>query len=352
MDGFRLEVERALLAGTPHVRVRPWAGAVADWRPVAEEVRKIDGVAAAGPFVDGHVFVRSDVGDPLPAQLEGIDPAAPATAVVEHLVEGAWPFRDGIVIGSEFAHAHGVRVGDALTLVAPSGRAEAMPVTGIFRTGFYEIDYGRLYASTAAAGRILGVEGVTGIDARCADPVAAAAVADRIEASARARDAAGSALYAVAWTRARANLLRAMKIERAAIFVVESFIVLVAAFQVASILLMVVTRKTREIGVLGALGATRGQLLAAFALQGLALGVIGAGAGAAAGLAVCAALRRWPLHLPGGGEVYVIENVPVAVSPSVVAAAAGIAVVASVVCALYPARAAAAITPAQALRHE
>lgn len=352
MDGFRLEVERALLAGTPHVRVRPWAGTVADWRPVAEAIRRTGGVVAAGPFVEGHVLVRPDVGDPLPAEVEGIDPAAPATAVLEHLEEGAWDLESGIAVGAEFALAHGVRVGDALTLVAPSGRSERLPVVGIFRTGFYEIDYGRFLASTSVAARLLGIEGVSGVDVRCADPVRAADVAERITESGAIRAAAGVPVHAVAWTRARANLLRAMRIERAAIFVVESFVVLVAAFQVASILLMVVTRKTREIGVLGALGATRGQILAAFAAQGLALGLLGAGIGAGAGLAVCAALRRWPVHLPGGGEVYVIEKVPVAVSPQVVAAAAGIAVVASVLCALYPARAAAAIEPARALRHE
>lgn len=245
-----------------------------------------------------------------------------------------------------------MRIGDRFDLVAPTGRTTPVEVTGVFRTGFFEIDDGRLYASVEGARAVLGLPGVSGLDVRCADAAEAEAVADRIEELRPVVDGAPVPLDGLAWTRARRNLLRAMRIEKVAMFVVESIVVLVAAFQISSILLMVVTRKVREVGVLSAVGATRGQVVAVFALQGLVLGAAGAGVGTAAGLALCAALRRWPIGLPGGGEVYVIEHVPVAVSAEVVATAAGLAVLAALLAAVYPARAAARLDPAQALRHE
>lgn len=371
MAGLQREMQRLILGSAPHIYVFDsfsfGSFRLGDWRAALPEIASDPAVVAAEPFVYTLVVaIAGELSNAQPAQLTGIDPFAtdiPVLDIENQIREGEYAFGPtksrlpGILVGSGVAGTLGVFEGDTLVLAAPerfqiAGGSPYFPtrefeVTGIFHTGMYEYDTNYLYVSLAAAQDLMGftADTVSGIIADVADPWFADEVKRRITASTESR------YHVQSWTDLNAQLFSALKLEKIAMFVILFLIVVVAAFNIISTLVMVVTEKTREIGILKSMGMTDRGVLRIFMLQGLAIGLIGTLLGSIGGVVLVLLLDRYQfIKLPG--SVYFIDYLPVALEPLDVAAIVGASVLIAFVATIHPARQASKLEVVDAIRHD
>jgi lipoprotein-releasing system permease protein len=336
-----------------------------DWSSVVERVRRDSAVIAAAPFIYTEVVLAPPGGFNEGAVLKAIPGDAEALAVTrvdEYLTEGKMPFgptesgRPGLLIGRGLADRHALYPGQIVTLVSvqnaeltPTGLQPQMrrfEITGVFETGLYQYDTKWTYTDLATAQSFLNIgDGVTGVEFAIADPWKAAEVAQRLNYE-------FSYPYRVDdWQHQNASLFGALKLEKLAMSVILLLIVLVASFNIVSTLIMVVTDKTREIGILRSMGVTANGIMRIFLFQGVVIGSVGTAVGGTLGAVLAYLLDRYEfITLPG--DVYFIDRLPVDVNPLDV----GLIVVASVaisfLATIYPARRAAELAPVEAIRHE
>ena len=367
MNGLQNDLRDKILGTNPHIWLTSYGDAmrVDDWPAVLERVRAVPGVRAAAPFVHTEVGLRGQGGHVEGAILRGIEPGVagePITDVVRQLRQGQLrlgPTRSGyepVLVGRGLAERFGLYPGDVVDVfsfqnvkvtpfgVNPTGRK--FEVTGTFHTGMYEYDNKFLYTRLASAQELTGLgRAATGIEIRVPDAMTADLVARRIEQT------LGFPYRAEDWKTMNSSLFEALKLEKFAMGVILGLIVIVAAFNIISTLIMVVTDKTREIGILKAIGMTRVRVLRVFLLQGLVIGIVGSGLGLLGGLGLTWALDRYELiKIPG--DVYFIDRLPVALDPADVALIVGLSIVISFLATLYPARQAASLLPVEAIRHD
>ncbi|MFQ5931626.1 MAG: FtsX-like permease family protein, partial [Nitrospiraceae bacterium] len=262
----------------------------------------------------------------------------------------------GIVLGFRLANRLLVFSGDTVSLVSGHG-AELTPagfipkfkkfeVVGLFKSGMYEYDNQMGYVSLATAQELLGLgDAVTGLALWVRDPWAADRVAERLE---------GVLAYPYTlrdWKGMNEGLFSALKLEKMAMTLILLLIVLVAAFNIVSTLIMVVTDKTREIGILRSMGMPAKRVLRVFMLQGLTIGVTGTLMGVAGGLLLSWTIDHFGLiSLPG--DVYLIDRLPITFNPLDLALIAVASVLISFVATIYPSRQASRLAPVDAIRHE
>jgi len=261
----------------------------------------------------------------------------------------------GILLGKELAGNLGVSIGDVVEILVPGGnvtplgtfpRVTRFRVGGISESGMYEYDATFAYVSFPEAGKLLGMdERGTGIEVKVADVYAAGTVAARI------RSALGPPFWTKDWMQSNRNLFSALRLEKVVMFIILVLIVMVAAFNIISTLIMIVMEKTRDIAVLMTMGATRKTILRVFALEGLLIGVVGTGLGTALGMLLCDLLRRYQfIRLPS--DVYYISTLPVLLDPVNILLVSGSSVLICFLATLYPSVQAARIDPAEAIRYE
>ena len=261
----------------------------------------------------------------------------------------------GVILGRELAGNLAVGPGDMVEVLVPGGtitplgafpRTARFRVAGISQAGMYEYDATFAYIALEEAARLLGMEGrATGVEVRVTDVYAAADVAKAL------RSSLGYPYWAKDWMQSNRNLFSALKLEKVVMFIILVLIVMVAAFNIISTLIMVVMEKTKDIAILMTLGATRRTIRRIFALEGLIIGVAGTAAGTALGAMLCHLLRRYQfIHLPS--DVYYISTLPVSLEAGMVVLVAASSILICFLATVYPARQASRVDPAEAIRYE
>ena len=258
------------------------------------------------------------------------------------------------VVGRELARQLRVTLNDHLRLILADGpltpigiipRMQTCRVTGIFESGMYEYDSVLAYVSLATAQKFLGMENtVHGLEVTVDDIYQAGNIAKEIEKT------LGLSFIAKDWIRTNKNLFSALKLEKTALSIIVALIVLVAAFNIISTLIMMVMEKTRDIAIFKSMGATSGNIMRIFILEGLIIGSSGTVLGVGAGLFVCSLLRKYKfIKLP---DVYPMSTLPVQVISGDVVTIAAAAILITLVATLYPSWQAAKVEPAVTLRYE
>ncbi len=364
MSGAVTELKSRILGVEAHVVVMKHGGAIADYPQVIRRIERVKGVVSAAPFVYSQTMIRSRYGVS-GAVIRGIDPAARGESVPglsrEALKRDLTSAGDddgrrvpGVVLGRELARTLRVVPGDWVYLLSPRGMLSPMGhlpsmrrfrVTGVFSSGMYEYDGSFAYINLSDAQHLLRLEkGVTGIEVRVKD----AYRADRIAAAIAER--LGFPFWARDWMRMNQNLFSALKLEKTAMFIILTLIVLVAAFNIASTLIMTVMAKTRDIAILKAMGATNRSIRRIFVLNGMIIGAVGTFLGVVLGASLCALLDRYKfIKLPG--DVYYFTTLPVNLRATDVLVIALAAMLICFLATLYPANQASRLNPVEAIRY-
>jgi lipoprotein-releasing system permease protein len=364
MSGFERELQDRILGATAHVHVTSLDGSIAAPAKVLDNVLKVEGVAGASPYLFSQVMFSSGAAS-TGGILRGVDLPTVGTVTrlprdiragrledLENVPAGGLP---RVILGKEMAAGLGVGAGDVVEILVPGGNVTPMGafprvvrfrVSGLYESGMYEYDSSFAFVSLAEAGRLLGISGrVTGIEVKVRDLYAAGRVADRIQKQ------LGYPFYAKDWMRSNRNLFSALKLEKVVMFVILALIVIVAAFNIISTLIMVVMDKTKDIAVLMTMGATRRTVRRIFALEGLLIGIVGTAAGILLGGVLCLLLSRYRfIHLPS--DVYYISTLPVDLSPGILVLVGAASILICLLATFYPSRQASRIDPAEAIRYE
>ena len=376
MNGFEIDLREKILGTTAHITVlHVGREGITDYPEVAAEVERVEGVEAVAPFVFVEGILSSKH-DSIGAVIRGVDMAShrEISTIEDKIVEGTMDFDvakkstlepelggyvppdDGIVLGVELARNLGVDLNDTVTLISPQviwnplapvpPKMKNFRVVGIFDVGMFEFDSSLAYIDLKTAQEFLAIpRKVNGLEVRVADVFDAPAV------SARINDALGLPYFARDWTVTHEQLWTMLALEKHTMFVILTLIILVAAFNVLSTLIMIVIEKTPEIGILKAMGATNGAVVRIFVLKGLIIGTVGTALGVVAGLGLCRILERYQfVKLPA--EVYALRTLPVVVQPLDVLFICVVALAISVAATIYPAWRAARLEPVEAIQHE
>ncbi len=367
MSGLQKDLRQAILGASPHGMVIRLGDDVSmmDWERVADVVRADSSVTAAAPFIYTEIVLAPPGSFNEGAVLKAIPNDAQSLAVArvdEYLVSGKLPFdatesgHPGLLVGSGLARRHGLFPGQVVTIVSvqnaeltPTGLQPQMrrfEVTGVFETGLYQYDSKWTFTTLPAAQSLLNLgTRVTGVEFNVEDAWKASETAQRLDIELRFP-------YAVDdWQHQNASLFSALKLEKLAMAVILLLIVLVASFNIISTLIMVVTDKTREIGILRSMGVTANGVLRIFLIQGIVIGIIGTLVGGTLGGTLAYLLDRYEfITLPG--DVYFIDRLPVDVNPVDVGLIVAASIAISFLATIYPARRAAELSPVDAIRHE
>jgi len=365
MNGFSTEVRNKLLGMDAHLRVLKFHGEwIEDYEKVAKQIERLPHVVAASPFIYWEGMVAS-AHSAAGVKIKGIDPtsASKVTDIGQRFLYGALrlgPVQEkncwGIAIGSTLADRLQVNLGDEVYLLSPKGttvtslwgtpKMRRFVVTGIFQVGLYDFDASLVCISLRSAQLLLGSgDEVTGIEAKLDDLYKVGTATKQINR------ALGYPYYTLTWAQMYRHLFNWMKLEKWGSFIVLSLIILVAAFSIISTLVMMVMEKTREIGILKAMGATSKSIRKIFMLQGLVTGVLGTASGCVVGYLLCWIQENFKvISLPA--DIYIISAVPVNMRPldfiCISAGSLAICFLAS----LYPANKASSLQPVEAIRYE
>jgi len=370
MNGMQNDLREKILVVNPHLRVLTYGEGLRldDWPTVLAKVRRTPGVVAAAPFVmtQGLISAGHDYAEGV--MVVGIDPDTGTRAVTSlphFFKEGDLSFRTtqstvegGVAIGTRLASKLSAYPGTVITMVAPAGsqfnrslgafvpKYRRYEVTGVFETGMYDYDNSYVVMPRQAAQEFAGLGGaMTGIEVRLANPDQANLAGQQIESM------LGYPYRALDWQLQNRSLFSALKLEKLAMGLVVFLICVVAAFNVVGTLTMVVRDKTREIGILLAMGMQRSRIRRVFLIQGVFIGLVGTALGAVLGLVVGASVNNGHL-IPIDPSIYFIDHLPVLNNPLDALAVIAASVVIATLAPLYPSTQAARLDPVTAIRYE
>lgn len=353
MTGFGNNLRDKIVGITPHLMVEKEVG-VKDYQSVVQTIKAQPGVLAASGYIQGNIFLE-DSGRAMAIAVRGIDPLGEAsvTKVEEYLKSR--PLRslkdDEIIIGKGLAQYFDYKLGDKIILISPGsglagqGWRYELIVGGIFDSGMHDVDMGLVLVTLSKAQGIFDLpeNTVTGIGVKIKDPAKAKEFQDKLY------EVLGYSFLIKSWIDINRNLFEALFLEKWGLFIILSLMVLVASFNIISTLVVTVTSKIHDIGILKSVGATESSIHRIFTNQGIYIGLYGILWGLFSGFGICYILKNY-IKVPE--QIYSIKHVPVDVQLFDVLAIIFAAFIISFSATIYPARRAAKLEPVQALRYE
>jgi lipoprotein-releasing system permease protein len=345
MTGFEYDLKSRILGVESHIVIMRHNVPFSDYHNILEHVENTEGVEAATPFINSQAILRSSL-SVSGAVLRGIDPDS-ADRVIKN-------FDKVSLKNLKETEQRESTSGDPVYLISPRGiispighipAMKRFKVAGLFESGMYEYDRSLAYIHIKDAQKILRMgDSVNGIEVRVNDIYNARNIAGRIVKE------LGFQYWARDWMQMNQNLFSALKLEKTVMFIILALIVLVAAFNIASTLIMMVMEKTKDIAILKAMGATNKSIRKIFVFKGIVIGSIGTIFGVCLGFILCTVLKYYQfIELPG--DVYYITTLPVKLELLDVVMIASAAMTISFLATIYPARQASKLDPVEALRY-
>ena len=369
MGGFKVDLLNRILGFNGHLGIYGAGAPLTDYQAAAAQVQKIPGVVWAIPVVDGQVLVTDSHGQSSGSLVRGMSQSdiRRLHAISDHIVEGSldgFTGDDAVAVGVGMARKFGLAVGSELTLVSPQGAATAFgtvprvrtyKVAAVFQVGMNEYDSDYVFLPLHAAQVFFQQQDrVTQIEVSLDDPNRVAAVSAEVR-----KMLDGKPIRVIDWQQTNNSFFAAVTVEQNVMFLILTLIILVAAFNVVSSLIMMVKDKTRDIAVLRTLGAGRGAILRIFLMCGASVGITGTVVGVAIGVLFCrniVALQGFVERVTGtkvfNPEVYYLTHLPARLDWHEVMQVILMALGLSLLATLYPSWRAARTDPVEALRNE
>jgi lipoprotein-releasing system permease protein len=368
MNGFRAELLTRILGINGHLVMQPVDLPMEDYADLTKRINGVAGVTYALPMIDGQVLASGSAGPGTGALVRGVrgDDLGKVSLVAGNVRQGSlvgFDTGEGVAIGKRMAENLGLVLGDRITLVSPDGdvtpfgttpRVKAYPVNAIFEVGMSEYDAGLVFMPLTEAQLYFNVEGqAQSIEIFVGSPDQVDTLKPAIEA------AAERPIYLTDWRQRNQTFFSALQVERNVMFMILSIIVLVAALNIISGLIMLVKDKGHDIAILRTMGATRGAILRIFLMTGAAIGVAGTFAGVALGVVVCLNVERirqffsWLTETQiFNPELYFLSQLPAKMEMGETLSVIGMALALSFLATIFPAWRAARLDPVEALRYE
>ncbi|MDX2452249.1 lipoprotein-releasing ABC transporter permease subunit [Desulfosarcina sp.] len=365
MAGFENDLKSRIMGIRPHLVLNKKQGVFSDYKQILTRMKPIEEIQTASAFITTQVVLRTTTraaGAILKAieaaqgkiSIDSVDTSRLLTRALAKEASGGKHRLPGIILGKELAASLGVIRGDTVYMISPRGMLSPVghipamikfEVADLFESGMYEFDGTLAFVDLKQAQKILRMPtSVSGIEIRLQDM-------DRVKAVSKAIERVVGSGYAIEnWKQMNRNLFSALRLEKTVMFIILALIVLVAAFNIAGSLVMMVMEKRKDIAILKAMGATARSIGRIFVIKGLMIGLVGTVLGTSAGLMVCTLLKRYSfIQLPA--DIYYINTLPVNLKISDVLLIALCALIICFAATLYPARQAAGIDPVEAIRH-
>ncbi len=353
MTGFGNNLREKIIGTTPHIMIEKETG-VRDFEDVREKVNAIEGIKASSAYVQGNVFLESP-GQAAGLLLRGIEPRTERqiTDVDKYLVQGKFEdlADDGVIIGSELARYFGYDLNNIITVISPgsgiagSGWRYTLKVVGIFNTGVIDYDTNLVIVHLQKAQQIFHMQEnlVTGIGVHLHNANKVQDIKNSIY------NLIGYGFIVKTWIDINRNLFDALVLEKWGLFLVLTLMVMVASFNIISTLIVTVTSKIHDIGILQSIGVPRSSIRRIFTKQGVFIGSLGTLLGLLGGIGLSYFLRTY-VRVPR--EIYSIDHVPVELQFSDIGVIVAAALIISYLATIYPAAKAAGLQPVEALRYE
>lgn len=362
MSGFHKDLQEKILGVNAHVVTLTYKGRIKDYVTVQQQIRKIDGVVDAAPFIYGQVMLRS--GDRAHGVVvRGIDPVdgTGTTDILHNLKSGSvkgLKERDGtpgLIVGRELLRTLGLFIGDEIEMISPVSevgplgmipKMKKFRVVGFFEAGMYEYDSSLAFINIKQAQKFFNYgDSVTGVEVKINDLYNAGKLSDDIELM------LGPPYYARDWMKMNRNLFSALKLEKIVMFIILTLIILVASFNIISNLIMIVIEKAREIAIIRTMGATSKGIMSIFIIHGLIIGIVGTFTGVTGGYILCQLLKTYKfINLPG--DVYYLSYLPVRMNLFDFTVVPLAAILITFLATIYPSWQAAKLDPVEPLRYE